>query len=474
MIKKQSKPFAFSSSVFFIGIGGIEVSALAKLAFSEGARVAGTDLLESDITKELRNFGAEVTITKTPESINLRAYKTKLIIYSLAVPGDHPLLRQAKQMRIQALPTNETLGEISKTRYTVAVSGMHGKSTTTSMIGVMLESAGLDPLVIVGTKVPQWGGNIRMSNADHKKYFVVEADEYRSKMLALHPDIIVLTRIEEDHLDYYKNLAHIKREFRKYVRGLGESGVVIANWRDSNIRNIVSRFSGRIMKYNYSDSKTAQKIKKILKVPGIHNLQNALAAYQVGKCLGLSDKQILIGLEKFKGTWRRLELAGKFQMSTPKTFGARCQVPVISDYAHHPTEIQASLEALREKYPKKRLVLAYQPHQHNRTKMLFSQFAASFDTADILILNEIFDVAGREKKKDQSVSSEELANAIKKRREWGGKPIYYSKNLAATKQKIKALARKNDVIIIMGAGDIDRIARELISPNIKHILKIKN
>jgi len=184
------------------------------------------------------------------------------------------------------------LGKISKTRYTIAVSGMHGKSTTTSMIGVMLESACLDPLVIVGTKVPQWSGNIRIKKHQvrNKKLpnndiFVLEADEYRSKMLALHPDIIVLTRVEEDHLDYYKNLAHIKREFRKYVRGLEERGVVIANWEDKNIRDILSRLSDSIVRYNYRDLKIAQKIKKILKVPGKHNVQNALAAYAVGAIL---------------------------------------------------------------------------------------------------------------------------------------------------------------------------------------------
>src|SRR3990167_4819878 len=326
MIKQQSKPFAFPSSVFFIGIGGIEVSALAKLALYEGARVAGTDLLESGITRELKNFGAEVTIAKTIESINLLAYKPKLIIYSLAVSPEHQLLRQAKKLRIKTFKTNEALGEISKTRYTIAVSGMHGKSTTTSMIGVMLESACLDPLVIVGTKVPQWSGNIRMSNGGKKKYFVVEADEYRSKMLALHPNIIVLTRVEEDHLDYYKKLAHIKREFRKYMRGLEERGVVIANWEDKNIRDIVSRLSDSIVRYNYRDLKIAQKIKKILKVPGKHNVQNALAAYAVGARLGLSEKQILKGLARFKGTLRRLELVGKFQIQT-----TNYKLPIISD-----------------------------------------------------------------------------------------------------------------------------------------------
>ncbi len=461
MEKIGSKPFSFPSSVFFIGIGGIEVSALAKLALIEGARVAGTDLAESDITKELKKMGAQTLITKTPEKIQLTQYQPQLVVYSLAVAETHPLRLQAKKMGIKTLGTHETLGEISKTRYTIAVSGMHGKSTTTSMIGVMLESAGLDPLVIVGTKVPQWHGNIRIPKITGyslpvTRYFVLEADEYRSKMLSLYPDVIVLTRVEEDHLDYYKNLAHIKREFRKYVMGIGEKGVVIANWKDENIQNVVSGFKDFLLKYNYRNNKIAEKIKKVLNVPGKHNVQNALAAYTLGKYFGLGERQILKGLSKFKGTWRRLELAGKCQMSNVK-----CQIPVISDYAHHPTEIQASLQAPREKYPKKRLVLAYQPHQRNRTKMLFNKFIESFDTADVLILNEIFDVAGREESKDQSVSSKQLTDAIQKRRAWRGKSVFYSRNLQETKQKIKALAQKNDALIIMGAGDIDSVARKL-------------
>ena len=207
----------------------------------------------------------------------------------------------------------------------------------------------------------------------------------------------------------------------------------------------------KVIKYNYRNKKICAKIKKILKVHGKHNLENALAVYKVGEQLGLTEKQILTGLAKFKGTWRRQELVGQLLISN-------YQLPIISDYAHHPTEIKATLQAIREKYPKGRILLAYQPHQHNRTKKLFNKFITCFDRADVLILNEIFDVAGREKRGDQDVSSEDLVLKIKKRIV---SDCYYTKTLAQTKKKILELVKPNDIIVIMGAGDIDSVAREL-------------
>jgi UDP-N-acetylmuramate--alanine ligase len=346
------------------------------------------------------------------------------------------------------------------------------------MIGLMLETAGLDPLVIVGTKVKEWGGNIRVQSAKCKvqscssklkvkiqnDIFVVEADEYRSAMLNLHPDMIVLTRVEEDHLDYYRDLTHIKQEFKKYVKRLPQKGVVVANWKDENIQSIVKLLHCYIVRYNYRDEEIKKKIKKIIKVIGEHNVENALAAYKVGEVLGLSENQILTGLSKFRGTWRRMELVGYYKLQATSY-----KLPIVSDYAHHPTEIKATLQALREKYPKKRLVLAYQPHQHNRTKKLFVDFVSAFDDVDVLILNEIFDVVGREELRDQDVSSKdlmwEIRKRIKKLRNLDIKKLrycYYSRNLKQTERKILELARQNDIIIIMGAGDIDKVARELV------------
>ncbi|MFH1712702.1 MAG: UDP-N-acetylmuramate--L-alanine ligase [Candidatus Jacksonbacteria bacterium] len=469
---KHKTFFNQHNNIYFIGIGGIGVSALAKLALTSGCQIFGSDLIDSDIIADLKKLGAKIKIGKTDPYALLKK-KIDLVIYSTAVPDNALILTQARRLKIPIKTYPQILGEISKQYFTIAVSGMHGKSTTTAMIGLMLESAGLDPLVIVGTKVKEWEGNIKIPhgtwNMEHgtkekKSIFIVEADEYRSAMLNLSPDIIVLTRIEEDHLDYYKNLTHIKREFRKYLTKLPADGCAIVNWADKNIQSIVRLFDCSIVKYNYQDDDTRQKIKKILKVPGEHNLENALAAYKVGERLGLTQKQILTGLSKFKGTWRRQELVGYFKL--PLT---NYPLPIISDYAHHPTEIKATLQALREKYPKLRILLAYQPHQHNRTKMLFNDFVNAFDQADILILNEIFDVAGREANLDQDVSSQDLALKINQKikrlkiKNLKLKICYYTKTLAQTKNKILTLVQPNDIIVIMGAGDIDQVARDLAS-----------
>ncbi|HCC49639.1 MAG TPA: hypothetical protein DIU29_02010, partial [Candidatus Jacksonbacteria bacterium] len=197
--------------------------------------------------------------------------------------------------------------------------------------------------------------------------------------------------------------------------------------------------------------------------PGRHNLENALAAYKVGEYLGLSEKQILSGLAKFNGTWRRLELAGKIKKNN-------AEINIISDYAHHPSEIKASLQAIREQYPDKRILLAYQPHQHNRTKKLFKDFVTVFDQADVVIMNEIFDVAGREENPDQNISSRDLVRAIQKRikkrleiKNLKLRSCCYAKNLSTTKLKILKSTKPNDIIVIMGAGDIDTVARQLVA-----------
>jgi len=460
--------FSKSERILFIGIGGIGISAIAKLALSQGATVFGVDLASSSITRDLETSGAIIKIGRQA-TFDLKKQGISLIVQTTAAPATHPLIKNGKKLNIPILTYPQILGEISKKFITIAVSGMHGKSTTTAMIGILSVEAGLDPLVIVGTKVREWGGNIRLPlNSRFNKnqpLFIVEADEYKSAMLNLLPTVIVLTRIEEDHLDYYRDLQHIKQEFKKYLKNLAPCGALIANWQDKNIRALAKNFPNKIIKYNNNDDDDAlaAKIKSILKVPGRHNLENALAAYKVGEYLGLSEKQILSGLAKFNGTWRRLELAGKIKKNN-------AEINIISDYAHHPSEIKASLQAIREQYPDKRILLAYQPHQHNRTKKLFKDFVTVFDQADVVIMNEIFDVAGREENPDQNISSRDLVRAIQKRikkrleiKNLKLRSCCYAKNLSTTKLKILKSTKPNDIIVIMGAGDIDTVARQLVA-----------
>ncbi len=267
----------------------------------------------------------------------------------------------------------------------------------------------------------------------------------------------VLTRVEEDHLDYFKDLNHIKEVFTKYVEKVPKDGYVVANMKDENIASLTQSLDCTVVSYN-DDTQLAQKLKKTLHVLGEHNRENAQAAFKVGKILGLSDDQILKGLSQFKGTWRRQELVG--YRETPRD---QQTIPVISDYGHHPTEIKATLKAFKEHYPNKRLVVAYQPHQHNRTKKLFKDFVTAFEDADVLILNEIFDVAGREETPDQDVSSQDIVAEIIKRDLKTQKSCFYTKTLEDTQKKICTIIQPDDIVIIMGAGDIDTVARNIVT-----------
>lgn len=413
--------------IHFIGIGGIGVSALAQYYLAKGHKVSGSDLASSEITDLLKSKGVKISIgkNKVPEN-------TDFVIYSPAVK-----IKNLK-LKIPALSYPEALGGLTKKYFTIAVSGTHGKSTTTSMLGLLLLKAGLDPTVIVGTKIKEFGNtNYR---AGKSKYLIIEADEHFASFLNYWPKIIVLTSIEADHLDFYKNLNNLVKTFKKYIKRLPKDGILVANKDDKNIQKLIE--GNRISLKCYSgEQKEARKLKKILKVPGDHNVSNALAALTAARALGVPDKISYKALSEYKGSWRRFEM---------KKVGS---YSIISDYAHHPTEIRVTLKAVREKYPKKKIWCVYQPHQYQRTYYLFADFIKTFRKAPIdkIILTDIYDVAGRENKQiKKKVSSEKLVKAINKKN-----VVYLPKNEIA--DCVKKDFPKNGMLIIMGAGDIYKI-----------------
>ena len=440
----------------FVGIGGIGVSALARYYLAKGYKVSGSDLASSEITEALKEKGAKLLIGK---------HKTKnlpkdadLVIYSPAVSGDNPELKTAKKLKIKCQSYPEALGELTKQYFTIAVSGTHGKSTTAAMIGLILIKAGLDPTVIVGTKVPQFvnpllstivhyngkGSNFRMGKS---KYLVIEADEWQASFLNYWPRIIVLTNIEKDHLDYYKNLRNILKTFKKYISHLPKDGILVINKNGENIQKIFKKYTGRTRAYSL-EQKEGEKLRKILKVPGEHNVYNALAALTTARAIGISDKISFKALSEYKGSWRRFEIT---EIRYPNRY------TLISDYGHHPTEIKVTLKTAREKYPKKAIWCVFQPHQYQRTYYLFKDFVKVFRGAPInkLIITDIYDVAGREERSiKRKVNSERLVKAINKN--WA---IYLKK------EEILDYLRKNlrggEVVIIMGAGDIYNLAIHL-------------
>ncbi|MFA6131655.1 MAG: UDP-N-acetylmuramate--L-alanine ligase [Patescibacteria group bacterium] len=449
-----------AKKIHIIGIGGIGVSALAKLLARRGAVVSGSDLLESSVTKDLEFDGRRVFIGH--DSANLPE-DCDLIIYSPAVLPTNPERAAARELGIPEMSYPEALGELTKEFRTIAVAGTNGKSTTTAMLGLILEEAGFDPTVIVGTKVPTFKhGNLRVGKSG--SWLVVEACEYREHFLNLNPEFAVITNIEEDHLDYYRDLDHIREAFQKFVDKVPEIGQVVFNADDITCHSLTYKNSVSFGENN-GEYRAANRISGlgqqtfefwldnnnlgniVLQVPGNFNVMNAMAAATAALAVGVPFGAVQAGLEKFFGVWRRFERVGNFQ-------GA----DVFSDYGHHPTAIKGTLEAAREFFPGRRIVLCFQPHQHERTKSLFNEFVDSFDGADVLILPEIFEVAGRTE--DMNISSRDLVAAIKEK--YPAKEVMFTSDLSATELLLKTIIQENDVLIIQGAGDIDNLARRIV------------
>jgi len=427
--------------IHFIGIGGIGVSALAKYYLEKVYQVSGSDLVSSEITETLKKLGVKIFIGKH-KAKNL-AEDVDLVIYSPAVKPNNPELKEAKKLKIKYLSYPETLGELTKKYFTIAVSGTHGKSTTAAMIGLLLKKAGFDPTVIIGTKLKEFkNSNCRVGKS---RYLVIEADEWQGSFLNYWPKIIVLTNIEREHLDYYKNLNNILKTYKEYVGHLPKSGMLIVNEDDENIKRITNYELGIKNKKYYSlKSNEAKRFKKILKVPGEYNISNSLAALAVARALKIPDKISFKALSEYRGSWRRFEIT---KILDPKPY------TLISDYGHHPTEIRVTLKAAREKFPRKKIWCVFQPHQYQRTFYLFKDFVKVFSKAPIdkLIITDIYDVAGREKGEiKEKISTKKLIKAIN--RPWA---IYLPKGKIIN--HLKKNLRDREVVIIMGAGDIYKL-----------------
>jgi len=523
-----------AGKIHFIGIGGIGLSAIAKLMLAEGKIVSGSDANKSEITDELEKLGAKIFIGQKTENL---ADNTELVIYTLAIPKKNPELLRAKELKIPLLTYPEALGTLFNEKYGIAICGTHGKSTVTSIVALVLADSGLDPSVVVGSKVPEFRGNLRIGNG---KYFVIEACEYERAFLEYWPKIIILNNIELDHTDYYKDTEDYREAFLEFITRLPEDGVLILNGDDKEISNVkftllnpstesVKQFNRvkiskqtqnpnfKIISFGFDEKndlqgydikteagKTKFKVKFhdkelgefTLKIPGKFNVYNALAAMAAGLYLEIDAGKIKKTLAGFNGIGRRFENKGEYKPAAASAESASWRrgkgATIISDYAHHPTAVKATIEAAQEFYPGRRIVAAFQPHQHNRTKMLYRDFLKSFDSADLVILAEIFDVAGREEEKDRDVSSQKLAEDIKKRLENQISPgfllqrdeqkilspfekgglrgisalqpasIFYATNLTETRKLIDKKIKPGDVVLVMGAGDIYKVADNLI------------
>jgi UDP-N-acetylmuramate--alanine ligase len=414
--------------IFFIGIGGIGISALAKMAQARGIQVSGVNDEEGKTVDSLKELGIEIIFLKDFKKLP----DADLYVYSDAWLYRGPeILEKAKATGKLVMNYFGALGEFAKEYKVVAIAGTHGKTTTTAMVAEVLVDAGLDPTVIVGSFVKKFGSNFRKGKGE---YLVVEADEYNRHFLSLHPFITVITNIEADHLDYYKDLADVQNAFDQLI---------------SQSQNVISASPVGLWPRDYTQY--LEKIPK-LSVPGEHNRLNAAAAFAVAMFLKIPEETIKKSLENFSGTWRRLEKRGETKQGTI----------IYDDYAHHPTEIKASLQGLRELYPKggKKIIVVFQPHLYSRTKALFNDFAKSFTEADEVLLLPIY--FAREDK-DESISSEKLADAISS----AGDKAQAFGSFELAEDFVKTLnLGKNDVFVTMGAGEAYKVA-DKVFPDVK-------
>lgn len=411
------------------------MSALAQLFAARGISVSGSDREASPTTALLEKRGIRVFIghdaAHLPEDADV-------LVYSDAVPETNVERSLASERGVRSLSYFEALGEISKERFTIAIAGSHGKTTTTAMLGKMLADAGLSPTVVVGSITKDFGSNFVLGN--EMGPFVVEACEYNDHLLKLSPNILVVTNLEWDHTDYFKTFEQLKATFRTAAEKLPEDGVLVVNLETSIGQELVGHARCRVM--NYTDVSVPE-----LSLLGGFNVMNAAAAKTAALAYdsSLSEEALNASLKNFQGTWRRFEFKGT------TSNGAL----VYDDYAHHPTEIRTTLDAVREKFPGKKIVVAFHPHLYSRTHDLFDGFVTALIHADEVVLAPIY--AAREESID-GVSSAVLAEAITRA---GGSAVAVA-SLDAVPAEVKARNSLNAVIITMGAGDIYKISGDLL------------
>lgn len=443
-------------NVFFIGIGGISMSALTHILKNDGYIVSGSDFRESDTTKELTASGIPVAIGHRAENVE----GAGLVVYTAAIKEDNPELCRAGELGVPAIERAVLLGAMMKNyRYPVAVSGTHGKTTATSMLSHVLCEADLDPTILVGGVLPLIGGNFRDGGKD---YFVTEACEYCGSFLKFFPLYSIILNIEEDHLDYFKDINDIIDCFSEFVAKTPKEGAVVANFDDPEVVAATKNNPAKTVSYgiqNKSCDYVAENIvfsekgypefdvmekgelfaHIVLNVPGLHNVSNALAVLAVSRLLGVSKEGIAKGLASFNGTNRRFEYKGEVN-------GAK----IYDDYAHHPTEIKATLAAARATGAK-RVRCVFQPHTYTRTYALKDEFAKSFTDCDDLIITDIF--AAREPDTGL-IHARDLAEAIKGAR--------YIKEFSEIEKYFEETAREGDIIFTMGAGDIYKVGENVV------------
>ncbi len=446
--------------IHFIGIGGISMSGLAEILFAEGFSVSGSDAHESELTRRLASLGITVMYGQRASNIH---DGTKLVVYTAAIREDNPEFVRVKELGIPMMSRAELLGQIMDNyRRSIAVAGTHGKTTTTSMISQILLTAQCDPTITVGGILPALGGNLRVGRSD---LFVSEACEYTNSFHCFYPKYSIILNVEAEHLDFFKDIQDVRNSFRHFAENTKSDGVLILSGDIPDYEELVRGLPAKVITFGTGEgceftpadvsfdgqacaSFTAMRqgepvLDVTLHVPGMHNVTNALAAIALSLELGLPKEAIRQGLLSFGGADRRFQYKGTVQ-----------GVTVIDDYAHHPTEIRATLAAAAA-YPHKRIVLVFQPHTYSRVKAFLDDFAEVLSLADVVVLADVY--AAREKN-IYGVSSQDILSRLRER----DVDCHYFPSFSEIEDYLKKICMNGDLLITMGAGDIVTVAEDFL------------
>ncbi len=445
-------------NVHFVGIGGIGMSGIAEILLSQGFTITGSDLTKTDVTERLESLGIKVYEGHSAENL----VEADVVVYSSAVNLENPEVKAAIERKIPVIKRAEMLAECMRMKNGIGIAGTHGKTTTTSMVGLVLTEANIDPTIIVGGNLSSLGGtNARLGKSD---YIVVEADEFDRTFLKLTPTIAAITSLEEEHLDTYKDLDDIKASFIEFANKVPFFGFVVLCLDEPALQDIIPQIARKIFTYgvspqadvratniahseNHSEYTLVYKGEELgrirLNIPGLHNIKNSLVAVTIAKEMGVDFEIIKNSLEKFSGVFRRFEI--KYDK----------EVMVIDDYGHHPTEVNVTLDGIRRGW-NRRLVAIFQPHLYSRTKDFYLEFGRSFLNSDIFICTDVY--PAREKP-IEGITGEMITETAKK---FGHKNVHYVPDKSKVPDLLKSIYQNGDIIITLGAGDIWKFGKQFI------------
>jgi len=454
------KVFGKVRHIHLVGIGGIGMSGIAELLINLGYRVSGSDIRKTEVTEHLSDLGGRVSIGHRPQNVE----GADVVVFSSAVKDDNQEIVEARERSTPVITRAEMLAELMRLRYSIAVAGSHGKTTTTSMIASILTNGGLDPTVIIGGRLNQWGGsNARLGNSD---FLVAEADESDGSFLALLPSMAVVTNIDYEHINFYRSMDNLRRTFVDFINKVPFYGRAILCLDDKEVQGLIPSLKKSYLTYGLnpqSDIRATEISKEGLNTsfvvtfknksvgqitictPGDHNVLNALAAVGVGLELDIDFERMKEGLKDLGGLKRRFEIKDE-----------RGGIIFLDDYGHHPTEIVATISATKECWPDRRLVVVFQPHRYTRTRDLYDQFVVSFNQADFLVITPVY---GAGEEPIPGVDSNSLYQGIK---EHGHMAVTFCPSREDSITFLLDEVGPGDVVLTLGAGDIHLVGAELL------------